>query len=274
MNLIEVGSTKLQLYTQNGEELLVQEGPGFNPLRQKIVLLKDILGDLMIGSGNIYYFGTGLLGENEKKWIRDALIEWYPHREIYVGNDLEGTCLALCGEQSGVCSILGTGSATAFWNGHAMSHKLPSLGPWLGDEGSGFSMGSALLKAYFRNNLSENVHSLFRDGFDPEGDLLARIYQHPEPVKFIASFCAWAGKNQHYEEVRELIYMELKLYIAMVKDWMTKNKIQQSPIGFSGSVAWHFRSILHEIAGEQSLNLGNIIQFPGPVLFKWLDKIK
>ena len=179
--LVDSGSTKTDWMIQNEktQKLLRWQTRGINPslmndtqiieilvseVRPKILnFLQFSLDDASMKSENsrddslktsvsstsslvhsLRFYGSGCRPEQCER-MQHLLSTTLMAQDVVVASDLLGAARALCGNQSGIVCILGTGSASAHYNGESFEQSTPSLGYILGDEGSGTSLGKHLL---------------------------------------------------------------------------------------------------------------------------------
>ena len=120
---------------------------GINPARDARdiiynVLYHDLLTQLPQARGlqSVYFYGAGCI-EPFSQTMREVLAELFTDCHIEVESDLLGAARALCGNESGIACILGTGSNSCLYDGKDIVMHTPPLGYILGDEGSGSFLG-------------------------------------------------------------------------------------------------------------------------------------
>jgi len=106
------------------------------------------------------FYGSGCRPEQCVR-MQHLLMTSVPAQNVYVASDLLGAARALCGSTEGIVCILGTGSASAHYDGESFVQSTPSLGFILGDEGSGTSLGKHLLSNVLKKQLPEYICGLF-----------------------------------------------------------------------------------------------------------------
>jgi len=110
----------------------------------------------------IHFYGTGCAGEEPCAIVRRGLQAVFPTAQtIEVDSDMLGAARGLCGHEAGIACILGTGSNNCLYDGRDIADKIPSLGFWLGDEGSGGYLGKVLITKYLRNELPKEIETKF-----------------------------------------------------------------------------------------------------------------
>lgn len=80
--------------------------------------------------------------------------------QVEVNSDLLGAARALCGHESGIACILGTGSNSCYYNGKNIEQHVSPLGFILGDEGSGADLGRRLVAGLHERGTFPTVRDL------------------------------------------------------------------------------------------------------------------
>ncbi len=187
---------------------------------QKIPLMRETIGEVLKGEGLA---------------------------EVHVSGDLLAAAHALCGRESGVACILGTGSNSCFYDGERIVSNVSPLGFILGDEGSGAVLGKLLIGALLKEQLGADLKDEFLStyGLSP-ADLIELVYRHP--------FAAFFRRNV-------LLYPQ----VCGQKTADAAGEMAEGgacPVHLTGSVAYHFRSVLQSVAQELGIRLGRIEASP------------
>ncbi|MEY3854639.1 MAG: hypothetical protein RIS68_653, partial [Bacteroidota bacterium] len=122
--LIESGSTKTEwrFIKDASAEYETLISPGINPYYQSTEeILQAQTNALAWLQGkeisHVYYYGTGITGEEKKAQIRDFLAPYVGNAFVSIENDLIAAAHALCGNEKGIACILGTGSNSGYFEG-------------------------------------------------------------------------------------------------------------------------------------------------------------
>ena len=106
------------------------------------------LGDTKIDS--VYFYGSGVRPEVEGR-MEGLIRQVFPSAHtVEAHSDLLGACRALCGGQSGIACILGTGANSCVYDGKEIVHNTPALGYILGD-----SWQASFARPLYRCSLAE-----------------------------------------------------------------------------------------------------------------------
>lgn len=272
--IADSGSTKCEwCLVNNGRKKFITTtgiSPYFLNADEISALLQTELIPLMRKThvDEVYFYGTGLANPNHAKLMTSLLRKLFKPAKVKVATDMLGAARALCGDKKGIACILGTGSNSCYYNGKRIVKNGASLGFILGDEGSGAYLGRKVLQYYLYNTFDEDLKSLFDARFvTTPHEILERVYQRPQPNRYLASFAIFLVENRgHYmieniieDGLNDFFFYHLHKYR---ESWTT-------PINFIGSVAYGFRDVLADLCSSYELELGNVLQSPMQGLIKY-----
>lgn len=175
----------------------------------------------------------------------------FPEAAISCHSDLLGAARALCGSGPGIVAILGTGSIAAFYDGEAITKRVPPLGYILGDEGSATALGREFVKLALRSEiLGVNIR---------EADVLEHVYQSDNAAAYLASFCPQIlALSREDSEVRKMVCQCFESFISnCLSDF---DRVY--PVNLCGSVAWHFQDLLLPLIQREGYKIGKLLQSP------------
>jgi N-acetylglucosamine kinase-like BadF-type ATPase len=260
--IIEAGSSRTQsvLLSSTGTVVKRKETIGINPTTDpnyKLAVHKLISNYINDDIGSIYHYGSGCINDT----VNSGLIYEYANNlsvsesEIKVYDDLYGSALSCCQDQSGIVVICGTGSISSYYDGRQLIDKVASGGYLIGDEGSGYDIGRRLIKRYIRQSLSPSEHAHIQDtiNLSPQ-ELISHIYTIGNVRRYMAQHCALM---QHMSEStrREILSESFdSLYRNQIKSLYHK---YPQPIHFVGSVGYHFRSHLKQLLEKNNILAGS-----------------
>ena len=209
----------------------------------------------------IYFYGAGCATPNICERVALILSSAFGCGKVMVLSDLVGAARSLLGKDAGIACILGTGSNSCLYNGKEIVSNVPSLGYVLGDEGSGACLGKRLLSDAFKGLLPSKIKSRLEKEFDLTlAELLNRVYRNPKPNQFLASFVRFISDNIEEPEIYALVKDEFERFFK--RNLNLYEGISELPICFTGSIAYHFATILIDTAKSQGLNIVKIIKSP------------
>ena len=261
------GSTKVDWhFVKTKNEIHQAHSIGFNPYyfgTKKIVaeLSKNFIKENPVKEvKKLFFYGAGCSNEKKCAKLSDAFHIIFPNADIQVTHDLMAAARASCGHTAGIACILGTGSNSCLYDGSKIIDNIPTLGFFLGDEGSGAHIGKALIRAYYYRELPVDLKIKLEKFTNMDrAKLLQKIYGN-SPNVFLASFSTFIGKNKHHVFLHHLVKDSFAKFID--KHIRKYNEHTKLPIHFVGSIAHYYKDILKEAMAEKNLHLGNIIQQP------------
>jgi len=266
------GSTKTSwvLLDQAGEQLLF-ETEGYHPFFVDSGYIRDSLERMLpvevkekSGSVTQIYFysaGGGYSAETDAILVK-GISTIFPSALIAIETDLLAAARALLGDKEGFAAILGTGTNSCIYDGEKVVANIESLGFLLGDEGSGSYIGKKLIGDYIRKVMPDKVRDVFFQTYHLTGmELLNKVYEHPVPNRYCASFAKFAGdhlQEDHYYE---------QLVMGAFRDFFRNIVVlypnyQKYKFNCVGSIAYHFRDLLERVIVEQGMIPGTIDKDP------------
>lgn len=210
---------------------------------------------------DIYFFGAGCSSDSRIGIVYEALNRCFTSANIEVNTDLYGAALAAFSNESGIVSILGTGSNTGLWDGNKIIYSTPSLGYILGDEGSGATLGKHLLQLLLNGDLPSDLESQFYNTYAiSKNDILDGVYKKEKPNSFMASFTYFWVENLHHPFVR---YTINDCFIAYFEKHVCKfDDYESRSLRCVGSIAHYFCDLLEDCALAFNIKIDKILRQP------------
>ncbi|MDR1585532.1 MAG: ATPase [Prevotellaceae bacterium] len=218
----------------------------------------------------VYFYGAGCAFPEKNEIVRTAIARNFDAPKIEIGSDLFGAAVGLCGNKKGIVCILGTGSNSCFYDGEKIVKNISPLGFILGDEGSGAVLGKLFIGSCLKNQFSNRIKEEFLKFIDLSvPQILDKVYKQPMPNRFLASIAPFIKDNIQDNSIHELVYNAFA-------DFFRKNVMQyDSPnhsVSFTGSVAYHFKDVLCEVASGLNIKILAIEQSPMKGLIHYYSK--
>ncbi len=266
--IADSGSTKTDwvLIGNDGQVVGEVTTAGMNPFHQTNEELVSILKGMSLTNAyeeekiSLFFYGSGCTPEQIPR-LRELLSQNLPNIWVCdVYSDLMGAAHALCGHQEGIACILGTGANSCLYDGKQIMQNTPALGYILGDEGSGAVLGRKFINALYKGRLPQGL----REAFEQKTGLtmsavIQRVYREPQANRFLASLSLFIGKHQDVPEVRQLVVENFREFLRHnVKPYGRP----ELPIGFVGSMAYHYESELREAAQLEGFVVGTVVKSP------------
>lgn len=210
----------------------------------------------------VYFYGAGCSTEKNKAISSQVLQPFFPEATLYIEHDILAAARALCGHQSGIACILGTGSNACFYDGQFTLHQDLNFGYLIGDEGSGFHLGKSLLTAYIHKELPQELLEKFARRYPDTNrvSILDHLYHQPYPNRYLASFAKFLFDHQQHPTIYRMIY---NCFVTFFDKYiLTLENHTQHTVHFVGSIAFYFSNILRQVANDKNIRTGNILETP------------
>jgi glucosamine kinase len=277
--LADSGSTKTHWWLAgNGKFAGSLQTPGLNPYFHTREGMGDLLGSLLgpwISDREVqavYFYGSGCSTAVNKQMIIDSLrplLRGDP--SVHVEKDILGAARALFGGDSGIASILGTGSNACIYDGTGITHEPPSLGYIFGDEGSGAHLGKTLINLLLKDRLPAGLRKAFHQEFSLDrAAILERVYRQEHPNRFLASFTVFLHGRMNHPFIQKLVEECMESFFTQILCKLPEYKSLQ--MGCIGSVGYHFRDVVRRIAEKHGVQCGKFLVSPMEGLLNYHSK--
>lgn len=271
--IADSGATKTDWCLVSGGEILQRfSGNGISPVYQsQEEIAREIREQVQPRLKEheihaIHFYGSGCI-PGKTTFVEKALHQSFPIGEIHVYSDLMAAAHSLCSHEAGIACILGTGSNSCQWNGSEITAQISPLGFILGDEGSGAALGRQLVGDALKNQLTPGLkEKLLEEQQLTPSLIIDKVYRQPFPSRFLASLAPFLLNNIGDDSIRKIVNRSFT-------DFFERNVMQYDymhhKVHFVGSVAWHFASIVREVAATNGIAIGKIEQSPMPGLIDY-----
>jgi glucosamine kinase len=264
--IIEAGGSKTSFFFQQGGSITKISKEGFNPSIHPFSQLKLLLEELpSCQFASVFYYGAGVSAADNIDHISKIIKEVFNPAWLEVSSDLMGAARACLGNQAGVISILGTGSASAWYDGLHLDQRVPSGGYLIGDAGSGFELGRKIASLWISGQLTPEL-TLEIENFSKVNALAFRkqVYSSAFPVKEVAQLTYWILQNKHNSLVQSIIEEHFTTFAHVHLDRYTQ--AERSKVAFCGSIAHFFKNELAQSIKPWLSNGLIIVHEAGPGL--------
>ena len=274
--IIDAGATKTEFAVMQGKELVHQFfATGINAnyssdeqIDKVFVHFVKSLPEEYAQPECVTYYGAGCAGEQNAMRIAAVIAKYFTSASFKIYSDLMEACHALCGNQPGLVAILGTGSSSCLYDGSKIVKRAPSLGYLIGDEGSGTHLGTKLVSAYMMEKLPMYLLDEIEKTFDINpSKVIQRIYRKASPNRFFSSFAPFIQKYANDPVIKNLCKDAFAEFFDNQIGYY--DKTTYTTVSLMGSVAFHFKDIIEEVAQEKNVSLGTIIGSPMPKLIEY-----
>jgi N-acetylglucosamine kinase-like BadF-type ATPase len=275
--IADSGSTKTDwLLVRGGSLIRSTSAKGLNPYFQSCeeirnemerLLTSEMMKDMTVDA--VYFYGAGCVFDRADV-VRSALSSCLSCAEIHVYSDLLAAAHSTCGRRAGIACIMGTGSNSCFYDGHAIVKNIPPLGFILGDEGSGAMLGRMLASDVLKGIISAPLRDAFFERFRmTQADILDQVYQKPCPNRFLASLSPFLHDHSEEPEIRRIVSDAFRSFLTRN---VMRYDCENYPVNFVGSIAARYEAILRETASALGLpRVGEIAESPAGGLIRYYN---
>lgn len=263
--IVDAGSTKIEwAVLEEGGRIQRVTTQGFNPNYASREVFDAILNELpnhFTETEELYYYGSGCASEANRQMVFQMVSHVFYKAGIHVGTDLLGACHAVLGHQKGIACILGTGANSCVFDGSEITHQAVSLGYLVGDEGSGCYIGRKLTRAYFYELMPAELKLEFDNTYHLNiKEFIDKVYHQPAASKYLAGFTKFAGDHVDHPFIQNLVK---DCFADFIKVFLLRyEECRALPVGFVGSVAYHFQGLLQQCLASEGLTMGKVMRSP------------
>ncbi len=218
----------------------------------------------------LYFYGAGCGTEAPKMALMQVLKSYFKNATISIQEDtLAAVYATVENNEPAVVCILGTGSNCTFYDGENCHQKIQSLGYIIMDHASGNYFGKQLIRDYFFNHMPEELKVSFYEKYNLDPDFIKyNLYKQNNPNAYLASFAEFMFLNKDSEYIRDMIKLGFKRFTRNMI-YQFKDKLDQVPVHFAGSIAFLSQEEIREVAEEMGFKVGNFVKRPIDGLMKY-----
>jgi glucosamine kinase len=265
--IADSGSTKTSWrILSQGKTILDYTTEGINPYlldENQILQIVDCedVSEFCNEVMEVFFYGSGCARPEKQELIKNALLNVFPAADIHVNSDILGAARGVCGFNSGIVCVLGTGSNACVYNGSQIDQMSISLGYMLGDEGSGVFIGKRLLQEFLYSKLPPTIQSKFSAKYNiTKEEVLDKIYAQYMPNRYMASFAEFAYDNLEHPYIYSLLYEGF--YSFLENHVSTFDNTDKLKVNFVGSIADSYKNILEQVTMDSGLTFGTVKKSP------------
>lgn len=211
----------------------------------------------------LYFYGAGCNSRETCSRIENAIrtVFGFDFITSEIHSDILGSARALFGNESGIVALLGTGSASALYDGRQVIDAVPSLGFILGDEGGGAYFGKLLINKYFKRGFSKELETLINEELHLNlTEVIRCVYREPGANSYLASLLPFIVKNKEQSELKNLIYDGINTFFQ--RNINRYHSAHELPLGFIGSISYLFADVIGLISGKNGYMITKILKTP------------
>lgn len=270
--IVDSGSTKTDwCFAESSDVYVLVHTDGINPVVQSYDEILSVVQEQMLPRAKqqsldlasleeVYFYGAGCTPELLSVVENALRVTVGEKPSVYVDSDLLAAARALCGTDSGIACILGTGSNSCYYDGEEIKEHTPALGYILGDEGSGAVLGRNFINGILKGTLSQNLRDEFLEEYQTsQADIIDKVYHSATPNRFLASLSKFILSHIDDDCLETLVVRNFENFIIS----NIRNYSEAKPvINAVGSVAFLYRKQLEQAAMSQGYELGKILKSP------------
>ncbi len=218
----------------------------------------------------LYFYGAGCGTEGPRMALQQVLKSYFKNAEVTVEEDtLAAVYSTIENNEPAVVCILGTGSNCTYYDGENCQQKIQSLGYIIMDHASGNYFGKQLIRDYFFDHMPEHLKVSFNEKYNLDPDFIKyNLYKKANPNAYLASFAEFIFLNKDSEYIRDMIKLGFKRFTRNMI-YQFKDKLDQVPVHFAGSIAYLSQDEIREVAEEMGFKVGNFVKRPIDGLMKY-----
>lgn len=257
--LLNKHNVEKQVFTMGMNAVMLTEEEMRGRLAEELV---PELGDLKDKIEAVYFYGAGCISAEVCGNVARAIKANIPSAtNVEVYSDLLAAARALCGRESGIACIMGTGSNSCLYDGKGIASNVSPLGFILGDEGSGAVLGKLFLGDVLKKQLPAELCASFLQEYDLDLlGIIRRVYREPQANRFLASVTPFLSKNINVPEIHALVLNAFRAFFRRnIKQY---EHYEAHKVNFIGSIAFYFKDVLEEAAQAEGCTLGKIVKSP------------
>ena len=265
--IAESGATKTEWALKDGKEITRFRTEGINV---SVMSPRDVLAVVDAASSElgekagkiekIVFYGAGLIGGDGIIVLDKVFKAVFPGVETAYGSDLLAAAKAGFGTESGIVAILGTGSNSAFYDGHYIVSNIRPGGFILGDEGGGASLGKTFVADFVKGLLPAELSEKFREEYSLDyAGIIKNVYSGPNPAGYLASFVPFILANRRYDCVEKMIADN---FTAFIRRSLMQYDTGKYPVAVIGGFGCGCRKELEALGEEFGIRFSRFVPSP------------
>ena len=209
----------------------------------------------------VYFYGAGCGTKKATQKLKAVFETFFTSANIVVAEDTLGAVYAASKGKPAIVAILGTGSNSCYFDGAQIYTNSAALGYMVMDEGSGNYFGKRLIRDYYYACMPEQLAKDFENKYDLGADTIKyNLYSRENPNAYLATFASFMSDHKQTNYIKNLIKKGFEEFFKYRILPYPQHK--NVPIYFVGSIAYHFRDLLGEVAENLKLKISDTIQRP------------
>ena len=249
--LIDCGATRCKVHIlQSDGKFTTTELAGFSPVSQSWKEFPAVETHAIIDE--LHFFGTAI---EKNIWAKAQKVfqSRYPKASLHISHDLEAAALATLGDEKGYIHIIGTGSATGYWDGEEVVRDKLNLGYLFEDYASGYDIAKEVIMRWNEGRLMQNELANIEGKYCLR-DVITSVYRSKNKKKHLSKY------SFLIDELNQKTRKEI--FNSRIEQFFTKNidnLAHSYPHHFVGTMAFIMQDIIKAKAAERGIELGKIV---------------
>ena len=278
--IADSGSTKTDwVLLDNGQVLTQCQTIGFNPYFQTSSDIEHEIHAHLLPAiekyhshiDSVAYYGAGCSNEVNVNTVKKGMEGVFGKIATEINHDLLGAARALCGHESGIACILGTGSNSCLYNGKEIVENIISVGYLFGDHGSGACLGKSFIQNYFDGKLPEHLKIEFEEAGYNREEILDNVYKRTMPNRYLARVSGFLAAHISDSYVKGIVKQCFASFFEVQVSKYTNSK--NLPVNSVGSIGFYYKDLLEEAAHDKGFHIGTVIKSPIEGLIRYHQSI-
>jgi len=117
--------------------------------------------------------------------------------------------------------------------------------------------------------MPEDLKVSFNEKYNLDADFIKyNLYKNQNPNAYLASFAEFMFLNKESSYIKDMIKLGFKRFTRNMI-YQFKDKLQEVPVHFAGSIAYLSQEEIREVAEEMGFKVGNFVKRPIDGLVKY-----
>ncbi|MBR4809153.1 MAG: hypothetical protein IK031_02610 [Bacteroidales bacterium] len=263
--VVEAGATKSdwRVLDSGSERRMLLPGINVSTIAMEQNLSTIGSGLLQAGAPQLdgfYLYTAGIVTPEIRQTVSAHVRSIVSTGDIEVHDDLVAAARAVCGRNSGIVAMLGTGSNACSWDGERVSFKARSGGYILGDEGGGAALGKRFLADLIKGLVPDAVATEFGKSYDASYEgIVQGVYRSPAPAAYLGSFAPWLLERYSDPYVKSLIDGNFRSFIERL---LLRYDTSSAKVGVVGGWGFACKDIFRALCSGYGIETGEFVPEP------------
>lgn len=264
--IVESGATKSEwCVVEGGRPVQRFLRAGTNVSTMRMEAIKEILREAVEAEGlkkadGFYFYTAGVVTKAIDAELKAHIRSLLEVADVDIQNDLMAAARGLCGRESGIVGIIGTGSNTCFYDGANVSQKVYAGGYVIGDDGGAAVLGKLFLSDYIKGLVPEPIASAFAKEFDASyAGIVEGVYRSASPSGYLGSLAPFLLSQAEHPYAKDLIEGNFQAFIDRS---LLRYDVAHYPVGITGGLGYACQGILSPLLEKAGIRVSRFLESP------------